>query len=563
MSMIVSAKGNGNAGVDSCGIHIIYDTQKEQDFAKVLATDLERLSSTKPTITTLSDTNASESLIVIVDHTSGSLLLNIDERKLEVLQLVFAQAKGVLWFTFGSSGDCKNPGAGAVSGFLGSLRSESGGMTYVMCDIETGDFSDREIAQAATTIFSKAFSKSNTTFSVKDFEYAVRNGRVMIPRLVEDKSANEAIMSRPSQREPEEQPLSQEDSCLCLDMSSVGLLDTFRFVHSERCSSEIPHDEVEIEVKAAGLNFRDLMVATGQLADPDGYGVECAGIITKVGKTTHHLKVGDRVSAIASFSFANRTRTHQDLVSIIPDNMSFEISASIPGIFTTAYYCVHHAARLQKNESILIHSAAGGTGQACIKLAQLIGAEIFVTAGAPAKVDFLQKTFGLPRSHILNSRSLEFRSEIMGLTKGRGIDVIINSLAGDALRESWRCLAMFGRFIELGKRDAVENTRLDMAPFLKSASFIAVGLNLFATHRPEFVGSVFKDVMRLFARGTLTPVEPITTYSMSTIEPAFRFMASGNHMGKIVITADKDCLVKVSDPRERWFKYSQESAGCS
>lgn len=554
MSMMVSTKGDGNAVVESCGIHIIYDTRKEEDFVKVLATDLERLSSTKPTISTLSDTNALESLIVIVDHASGSLLLNIDESKLKALQSVFAQAKGALWFTFGSSGDCKNAGAGAVSGFLGSLRSESGGMNYVMCDIETGDFSDPELAQAATTIFAKAFSKSNSTSSVKDFEFAVRDGRITIPRLVEDKSANEAIMRRPSKREPEEQSLCQDDSCLCLDMGSVGLLDTFRFVHSERCSSEIAHDEVEIEVKAAGLNFRDLMVATGQLADPDGYGIECAGIITKLGKATHHLKIGDRVCAIASFSFANRTRASQDLVGIIPDSMSFETSASIPGIFTTAYYCIHHAARLQKSESILIHSAAGGTGQACIKLAQLIGAEIFVTAGAPAKVDFLQKTFGLPRSHILNSRGLEFGREIMSLTKGRGIDVIINSLAGDALRESWRCLAMFGRFIELGKRDAVENTRLDMAPFLKSASFIAVGLNLFATHRPAFVGSVFKDVMRLLARGTLTPVEPITTYSMSTIEPAFRFMASGNHMGKIVITVDKDCLVKVCETRERSFR---------
>lgn len=108
---------------------------------------------------------------------------------------------------------------------------------------------------------------------------------------------------------------------------------------------------------------------------------------------------------------------------------------------------------------------------------------------------------------------------------------------------------MFGRFIELGKRDAVENTRLDMAPFLKSASFIAVGLNLFTAHRPEFVGSVFKDVMALFAQGTLMPVEPITTFSMSEIEPAFRFMASGTHMGKIVITAANDCVVKVCETR--------------
>lgn len=189
--------------------------------------------------------------------------------------------------------------------------------------------------------------------------------------------------------------------------------------------------------------------------------------------------------------------------------------------------------------------------RACIKMAQLVGAHIFVTAGSSTKVDFLEKTFGLPRSHILNSRGLTFGPEIMRLTEGKGIDVIINSLAGDALRESWRCLAMFGRFIELGKKDAVENARLDMAPFEKSASFISVGWDHFGTHRPEFVGSILKDVMNMFSNGTLTPVEPINTYPMSAIEPAFRFMASGTHMGKIVVTADRDCIVRVCETRRR------------
>ena len=547
MSLMVSTKRNSSAELDSCGIRIVYDTQQDREFAYLMATDLERFSSTKPMISTLSEGDPFEPLIVIVDHAIGSLLLDLDERKLEVLKLIFAQAKGVLWITFGSSGTCNNTSAGAVSGLLGSLRLESGGMNYVVCDIESEDYYQPEVAQAITKVFAKTFSTSNTTSLAKDFEYAVQHGRIMVPRLVEDKLANKAIMTRPTKREPQEQPLWQEESCLCLDMGQVGLLDTFRFVHSERCSSEILHDEVEIEVKAAGLNFRDLMVSTGQLVDPDGYGVECAGVITKLGRASHHLKVGDRVCALAPFCFANRTRTHHNLVATIPDGMSFEAAASIPSAFTAAYYSIHHAARLQKNESILIHSAAGGTGQACIKLAQLIGAKVFVTAGSPAKVDFLRKTFDLPRSHILNSRSLKFGCEIMNLTEGRGVDVIINSLAGDALRESWRCLARFGRFIELGKKDAVENARLNMAPFLKSASFISVGWNLFLTHRPEFAGSVLNDVMDLFAHGILTPVEPITTFSMSAVEPAFRFMASGTHMGKIVITANQDCLIKVRE----------------
>ena len=360
-------------------------------------------------------------------------------------------------------------------------------------------------------------------------------------------------MTTVSQRELEEQPLWQEDSRLTLDMGHIGLLDTFQFVHSESLSVDIGPEEVDIEIKAVGLNFHDLLIATGQMPGPHGLGVECAGVITKLGKATQHLKIGDRVCGLPPTSFSSRVRTHNSLVCTMPDNMSFETAASIPCVFTTAYYSIHYAARLQKHESILIHSAAGGTGQAALKLAQLIGAKVFVTAGSPAKADFLEKSFGLPRSHIFNSRNLDFGRKIMSLTEGKGVDVIVNSLTGDSLRESWRCLAMFGRFIELGRRDALENGKLDMSVFERSTSYTSVTLTQIRDHRPQFVGGFLKDVMELLETGTLTPIKPLTTFPMSAIEPAFRFMASGKHIGKIVVTADRECLVKVRMTRGRSF----------
>lgn len=553
MSMMVSTKQNSNAGVAPFGVHIIYDTLEERDIVDSLAKELKGSSNIEPLVSSLSQTGPLKEFVVLVDHASGSILLDLDDKKIEILKLVFAQAKAILWVTFGGSGECKNPGAGAVAGFLRTLRSENGGMNFATCDIETEDMSNPDFIQAISKVLAKAFTKSNIDSSLNNFEYAVQNGRILIPRVVEDKLANKATMKQAATRETEEQNIWQEDSCLCLDMAHVGLLDTFQFVHSERFSSDIRHDEAEIEVKTIGLNFHDLMVATGQLPDPNGYGVECAGIITKIGKSAHHLKVGDRVCALAPSSFASRARAPQSLVSIMPDDMDFETGASIPSVFTTAYYCIHHAARVQKNESILIHSAAGGLGQACIKLAQLVGAKIFVTAGSPTKVDFLEKTYGLPRGHILNSRNLDFGHQLMSLTGGKGVDVIVNSLAGDYLRESWRCLAMFGRFIEVGKRDAIENARLDMATFERSASFISVGWDYFLDHRPEFVGSVLEKVMGLFAKGSLTPLEPITKFPISAVEPAFRFMASGTHMGKIVVTADRNCVVKVRMTRTTYL----------
>ena len=546
MSLMVSSKKSSNEETGPSEVRIIYDAPQERDIVDFLAKDLKNSSSIESVVSLLPETDPVEHFVVIVDHTNGSLLLDLDERRLEVLKSIFSQAKGVLWITFSGSNYSRQAGAGAVPGILRTLRSESGGMNYVTCDVESDGYTNPEIANTISKVFFKSFSNSNMLSSVKELEYAVRDGQIVIPRIVEDSLANKATMMQPLRQEPEEQSLWQEDSCLRLEMGHVGLLDTFQFTHTQSLSSDLHDDEVEIEVKTVGLNFHDLMVATGQLPDPNGYGVECAGIVTKLGKRTDQLKVGDRVCAIAPSSFASRVIATQNLVSIMPDTMTFEVGASIPSVFTTSYYCIYHAAHLQKNESILIHSAAGGIGQACIKMAQLVGAKIFVTAGSSAKVDFLHKTFGLPRSHILNSRTLNFGHDVMNLTEGKGVDVIINSLAGDALTESWRCLAMFGRFVELGKKDAIQNSRLDMAPFERSASFIAVGWDHFGNHRSNFVGSVLKEIMGLFANGTLTALEPITTFPMPKIEEAFRFMASGNHIGKIVVTADRDCLVKVS-----------------
>ena len=545
LSMLVSTRLKEVPCQDFSDVRIVYDNDADLASVNAIAEEFERSLKVSPLISALFEANPIEQHMLIVDHPNRSFILELDEEKLEVLKRIFAQAKGVFWVTFGGSGNVQNAGAGAVSGVIRTLRSENAGMSYVTCDVEAEDLSKPRDVRTIVKIFEETFGASNAISSVNDYEFSVQDGRIMIPRFVENEVANRAINEQSSKHELEEQPLGQEDSCLCLSMDHLGLLDSFQFVHSEKLSNAIKPDEVEIEVKTVGLNFHDLMIATGQLPDPNGYGVECAGIVTKLGKASHNLRIGDRVCAIAPSSFSNRVRASQTLVNIMPDTMTFDVGASIPSVFTVSYHCIHHVACLREKESILIHSAAGGVGQACIKMAQLVGAEIFVTVGSSEKANFLETTYGLPRSHILNSRTLDFKHQIMQLTKKKGVDVIINSLAGEALHESWRCLAMFGRFIELGKRDSIQNTRLDMAPFEKSASFISVGWDCFGYHRPELVGNVFKKVMEMFIEGSLTSVEPISTFPMSAVESAFRFMASGNHMGKIVVTADRDCLVKV------------------
>lgn len=272
----------------------------------------------------------------------------------------------------------------------------------------------------------------------------------------------------------------------------------------------------------------------GQLVN-EHIGAECSGIITAAGRSAlaHELAVGDRVCAMAEGSFANRIRCKATSVAKIGDDMPFEVAATMPVVWSTAYYSLVDVGRLRKGDTVLIHAAAGGVGQAAIILSQLIGAEVFVTVGNLEKKAFVG-TYNIPDDHIFFSRDISFSKGIMVATKGRGVDVVLNSLAGDALRVTWECLAHFGRFVEIGKRDIVANTRLEMAPFAQNTSFSSVDMTVVAAERPQLMKRLLSDVFKLHREGVLKNI-PVTVFPVSEVESAFRTLQSGKNIGKIVV----------------------------
>ena len=276
-------------------------------------------------------------------------------------------------------------------------------------------------------------------------------------------------------------------------------------------------------------------------------GVECSGIVTAVGDFTTGFRIGDRVCALTESqgSYANRIRTPEHKVSKIPETMDFTTAASIPVVFTTALYALRDVARLSKGESVLIHAAAGGVGQAAIQIAQNIGAEIFVTVGSTQKQEFLEREFDIPRSHIFSSRDTTFGEGLLRVTQNRGVDVILNSVAGEALRITWDCLAPLGRFVEIGKRDLVQNNRLEMNKFLAATTFSAVEIGILAALKPDRFRMLLGDVIAMFRHGRIRPVSPIVTYPMSRVQEALRRMQMGKHMGKIVIKPEVGDVVQV------------------
>jgi len=328
-----------------------------------------------------------------------------------------------------------------------------------------------------------------------------------------------------------------------LDCSVPGPFRNLRWRAEPECRPPAD-DDVEIAVRAAGLNFRDVMYAMGLLPDEaveDGFcgptlGMEVSGIVTHVGPGVTEFAPGDAVIAFAPASFANRVRTRALAVTRKPAAWSFAAAATVPTAFFTAYYALHELARLREGERVLIHGGAGGVGIAAIQIAKHLGAEIFATAGTEEKRDFVRL---LGADHVFDSRSLAFSDEVLRATGGAGVDVILNSLAGDAIPRNLRLLRPFGRMLELGKRDFYQNSQVGLRPFRNNVSYFGIDADQLLAQRADTARRVFVDLMALFADGTLTPL-PHRTFDAQGIADAFRHMQASRHIGKIVVTFPPD-----------------------
>lgn len=327
-----------------------------------------------------------------------------------------------------------------------------------------------------------------------------------------------------------------------LDFISQGGLDSLYLRSMERAAPKA--NQVEIAIHNAGLNFRDVLWAMGMLPEEaveEGFsgptiGMECAGEVVRVGSNVKEFKVGDRVVAFASSCFASHVTTDVNAVNRIPDNVSFAEAATIPTAFLTAYYALDHLANLRQGESILIHGAAGGVGLAAIQIAKLKGAKIFGTAGSERKRRMLRR---LGVDHVLDSRSLEFADKVMELTGGAGVDVILNSLAGEAITKNLQCLRPFGRFLEIGKRDLYANTHIGLRPFRKNLSYFAIDADTLLVERRDLAQSLFKEIMQLVEENALRPL-PFESIPVSRASEAFRAMQQSRHIGKLVISMKSD-----------------------
>ena len=327
------------------------------------------------------------------------------------------------------------------------------------------------------------------------------------------------------------QPLTEEPYRLRL-----GKAGTFDGLWFERQSRPEPFSgQVVVEVRAAGLNFSDVLKAMGLypgLSDEiPPLGIECAGVVSAVGPEVTRFGVGDEVLGIAPYSLASYAVTVEEALIHKPAGVTHAEAATIPITFLTAYYALRRLADIQPGERVLVHAAAGGVGQAATQICQHLGAEVFATAGSDEKRSFLQSQ-GI--AHVMNSRTLDFADHIKKITEHRGVDAVLNSLPGDVVTKSLECLGAYGRFLEIGKIDIYQNRMIGLRPFQDNLSYFAIDLDRMLRQRPEFVRGIFQEIIQLFEQRIYLPL-PLTQFAMRDVVDAFRFMSQRKNIGKIVI----------------------------
>lgn len=358
---------------------------------------------------------------------------------------------------------------------------------------------------------------------------ALRGGDRYIARLVEAERDDEAR---------EQERVTAEDTPFRVRVSSVPTIESLHLAAATR--RRPGPGQLEIEVRAVGLNFRDVLSALGSLPGHPGgvgpIGIECSGRVVEVGAHVSEFSAGDEVVAIAFHSLGTHALADAKLVVRKPSALTHEIAATLPVAFVTATLALERLAGVGPGDRVLIHAATGGVGLAAVQIARRAGATIFATVGSPAKREHLHR---LGIEHVLDSRSLSFAADVMDRTRGAGVDVVLNSLAGDAVGAGLSVLGPYGRFVEIGRSDIYRNSPMSLGPFRANLSYSALDLERMCDERPEIVGSLLRQVMRQVTAGELTPL-PVTVFPIAQVSDAFRYMAEARHIGKIALSLSRE-----------------------
>ena len=459
---------------------------KLSKFVDKLATTLReqyRVSSAK--VVSLQDVEkaglTAETACISLVEVEKEFLPVMTSEEMDLFRYITNTVKNLLWLTGSDALSVDGrPNLSLSSGLSRALMVEQPTLGFAILDVGQLLLEDSKVS--SQLISDNIVRALLPQYPTDDKEFIQKDDMLHISRFVPDDNVNTLFSRRMEptggERPDQVQMTKLKDALPAkLTLGKVGLLSSIYFQEVSEKTIAPPEGFIDVDVKAVSVNAKDVYTMYGRVETQESsLSLEFGGVVKAVGPNSD-FAVGDRVVALAPNHWYTTERVPVSSVCKIKSEEDFSTMAALPVVYCTAIYALQNRANLQAGESVLIHAGAGAFGIAAISLAQSMGATVYTTAGSASKRQFLMEEFGLPESHIFNSRDTSFASEVMKATGGEGVDVIVNSLIGDLLHDSWDCIADFGRFVEIGKKDLVDAGKLDMRVFLRNATFTAFDLS--------------------------------------------------------------------------------------
>lgn len=414
-----------------------------------------------------------DATVLVLSEVDAPQLPTLSTEQWAAVQQLLQLRNRIMWVSKSAQWEVQNPDGAMIHGLCRSVRTEDPTVTITTLDLE--DPTNDAAVPSIDLLLRATAGQDSSTGRTGGFEgeYVERRGILHVSRILGDDAINATEQAKILGAQPVERRLHEAPTTIRLIAERVGSIDSLQYVEVDANELPLPDNTVEVELFASALNFKDVAVTMGLVPeDQHLLGLEGGGVIRRTGERLNSpFSVGQRVLVFKKGTFANRVIATTERTIAIPDWLSYEDAATLPSVYLTSLYSLFNLSGIKKGDRVLIHSATGGLGVASIQICQSVGAEVYATVGQDVKKQFLIDNFGIPGDHIFNSRTIEFQEQIMDQTSGYGVDIILNSLTGDLLDASWRCIAEGGTMVELGKKDHLDRNTLAMEPFARNASY--------------------------------------------------------------------------------------------
>ncbi|KAM0251922.1 hypothetical protein ACHAQJ_007937 [Trichoderma viride] len=550
---LIAVRGPKQTGLENKEVVIVKPNQSSpsiDSLADAVAAHLKKnagvVQLSTVTIDSIETANLNDQVVCVslleMEH---EFLATISSEDMDRFRKITDNVGDLLWLTGANMLSAPNPDLTLSSGLSRALMLEQPALRYAVLDIGA----DAAKPNYVESICNNVSAALTFRYATDDKEFIQKDGILYISRFAPDVELNALFRQRMTPDTMKLVPLGEVGPAK-LSIGQVGMTDTIHFQQVSERKTTPPAGFVDVDLRAVGLNAKDIYALNGRAETRSATtALDFGGVISAIGPDVKHLQVGDRVAGFVPNHFGTTERvTVQAVHKMLPEE-EFAVLPTLLTVYCTALVALRDRAHLRAGESILIHSGAGAFGLAAITMAKHMGATVFATVGSQSKRDYLVNEMGVPTENIFHSRNASFMDDIMAATGGRGVNVIVNSLVGDLMHASWSCIAPFGRFVEIGKRELIDAGKLDMRIFLKNATFTAFDLSEFFYAEDNYyqnvVYSYTAEVIELYRAGIIK-ASPIATFDVAEIGQAYRYFGNKDRVGKVVISMENpNSLVQV------------------